>query len=105
MRLVGGSWYPVGAVSAQLRQCLGHRFGVELRGVEVGGVAEPEPLQHVFVAWMGGVGQGLGEVGVAPDAAAVLRRGCTTSAGAAWIADRAVPIENLFHHDIVLLVV
>src|SRR5207344_3292033 len=41
----------------------------------LGGVAEPEPVQHVVVAWVGGVGQGLGEVGVAPDAAAVLRRG------------------------------
>ena len=80
-------------------------MGVELCGVEVGGVAEPEPLQHVVVAWMGGVGQGLGEVGVAPDAAAVLRRGCASSAGAAWIAERAVPVENLFHHDIVFPVV
>src|SRR4051795_2079965 len=106
MRLVGGGgWCPVGGVSAQFGQCLGHRVGVELCGVEVGGVAEPEPLQHVCVAWMGGVGQGFGEVGVAPDAAAVLGRGGASSAGAAWIADRAVPVENLLHHDIVFPVV
>jgi hypothetical protein len=65
MRLVGGN---VGARSAGCQRSSDSAWvtvGVELCGVEVGGVAESEPLQQVFVAWMGGVGQGLGEVGVA----------------------------------------
>jgi hypothetical protein len=94
-------WCPLGGCQRSSDSAWVTVWASNSAGVEVGGVAEPDPLQHVFVAWMGGVGHRSGEVGVAPDAPAVLRRGGASSAAAAWIADRAVRVENLFHQDIV----
>src|SRR5664280_3218485 len=73
----GPGWWPGGSrrVSARKGQCPGHCCCVESVGVELGGVVESQPLQPVFVLLVGGVVQNLHELGVAPDAAAVVGRG------------------------------
>src|SRR6266581_3675839 len=68
-------WAADGAASAQGGQRSAHRCGVEPVRGEVAGVIQAQPLQPVLVLWMIGIGHDLHKLGVAPDAAAVLRRG------------------------------
>src|SRR6266511_130128 len=92
-------------VLGQAGQCLGHRCGVESVGVEVGGIVESQPLQPVLVFRVVGIVEGLHKLGVAPDAAAVLRRGGASPTGAARIGRRLVAVEDLLNQDVVFPVV
>src|SRR4029077_11290813 len=64
-----------------------------------------EPLQPVFVLLVGGVPQNLHELGVAPDAAAVVGRGGTPPPRATRVPRGLVMVENLLHPDVVVPVV
>src|SRR6185369_9235433 len=88
-------------LSAEPGQCGCHSGRVERGGVEVGGVVEAQPFQSLLVLGMMWVVQDLQERLVPPDAAAVLRWGRATAAGAARIPDVWAAFEDLLQHDLV----
>jgi hypothetical protein len=69
------------ALAAQASVDLGQ---VEFGGVEIAGVIEAEPLQHVLVIIVIWVGERFLQVRVAPRAAAVLRRAGALTSQADW---------------------
>lgn len=74
-------------------------------GVEFAGVVEAEPLEHVLVFVVGGVGEDLPEVGVAPGAAAVLGRAGSLGGDQCGVVGVGIGVEQVFDGDLVLPVV
>jgi hypothetical protein len=81
------------ATVASERGFLLDRVGSDGVGVEVGGVVEAEPVEHLVVLFVAGVGEDLFEFGVSPGAAAVLWWAGSLCGDEGWVVDVGVDVE------------
>lgn len=74
-------------------------------GIEFGGTVEAQPVKHVLVLFVAGIGEDVFEFGVSPGAAAVLWWAGSLRGNQDGVVGLGIEVEQFFDDDLVLPVI